>query len=436
MGRRQTRRQFGTASVAPARSCIILVLVMVLPSAISSSAGADDGPPASMRFPSAIPAPEGTPEEGHGGNEGRRSHHRGERTGDRPSGSAGSSINFCAIGDWGGSEYFPFFTHAQKETAKGMGRVAEDIDSRFVLALGDNFYHHGVGKKDSYRFKRTFEDVYSASSLATIPWYVIGGNHDHYGNITAQIEYSRENPNGRWVFPSLYHSHSFAAPDGSFSIDLIMIDTVDLCGNDDGVRRETTEGYFDPLPLKGKDEAREQWEWIEGRMVASTADYLLVGGHFPVYSACSHGPTETLIRHLKPLLRKHNAHYLSGHDHCMMHFEEEEVHFVLSGMGDECCYEAPNRNSEHHSRLNPEPGALKWLISKENKDLYRAIGGFTSFRATAQEMMIRYHDHRGNVIFTADPVPPRLKREHGNDLFRGDIKEPDGINGETESLYA
>jgi len=321
----------------------------------------------------------------------------------RPNGS----INFCAIGDWGGREWFPYFTYAQRQTAIGMGKVADTIDSQFVVALGDNFYHSGVEKGDSYRFKRTFEDVYSAASLTKIPWYVIGGNHDHYGNITAQIAYSQEHPDGRWVFPSLYHSHSFTAPDNSFTIDLILIDTVDLCGNN-AVQDEHAEGYFDPLPLMDKSDAKKQWNWIEDQMKASTADYLLVGGHFPVYSACSHGPTETLIRHLKPLLQQYNAHYLSGHDHCMMHYEEEDVHFVLSGMGDECCYEAPN-DREAHARLNPEPGSLKWLISKENKDLYQAIGGFTSFQATAQEMKIQYHDHRGNVLFTADPLPPRMK---------------------------
>ena len=51
-------------------------------------------------------------------------------------------------------------------------------------------------------------------------------------------------------------------------------------------------------------------------MAASTADYLFVAGHYPVYSGCSHGSTSSLISWLKPLLEKYGAHYLSGHDHC------------------------------------------------------------------------------------------------------------------------
>lgn len=319
-------------------------------------------------------------------------------------------LSFVAIGDWGGQEWFPYFTLSQKATARGMGEVADLIDSQFVVALGDNFYHTGVQHSSSDRFDWTFEHVYSAESLKSIPWYVIGGNHDHYGNITAQIEYSTKvKPDGRWKFPSLYHSHSFQPKDESFTLDLILIDTVDLCGLND-VQSESEDGYFDPLPLREKQEADAQWTWIEKQMKASTADYLLVGGHYPVYSVCSHGPTECLIDHLKPLLTQYNAHYLSGHDHCMVHFEEEEVHHVLTGMGDECCYEASNLNNH---ALNPEPGALKWFLSMENKDLYEAVGGFTSFQATKEEMVVEYHDHRGNVVFTADPIPARSKGMDG-----------------------
>ena len=328
-----------------------------------------------------------------------------------------SSINFCAIGDWGGTELPPFFTLGQKETAQGMGKVAEDIQSQFVVALGDNFYHTGVEDTGAFRFDWTFENVYNAKSLTDIPWYVIGGNHDHYGNVTAQIEYSTKvKPQGRWKFPSLYHSHKFQSADGSVTLDLILIDTVDLCGLND-VQNEEELGYFDPLPFKNKQDAQKQWDWLEQEMKSSTADYLVVGGHYPVYSVCSHGPTESLVEHLRPLLAQYNAHYFSGHDHCMVHFEEQSerfnwdgtmegvtVHHVLTGMGDECCYEATNLDD--HS-LNPPPGSLKWFLSAENKDLYKANGGFTSVQTTKDEMIIQYHDHQGNVVFTADRILPR-----------------------------
>lgn len=71
-----------------------------------------------------------------------------------------------------------------------------------------------------------------------------------------------------------------------------------------------------------RSKASTQWDWIEAQMKASTADYLLVVGHYPVYSVCEHGNTQTLISHLRPLLIQYNAHYLMGHDHCMEHLIE------------------------------------------------------------------------------------------------------------------
>ena len=60
-----------------------------------------------------------------------------------------SSLNFLAIGDWGGEEKSPYYTSAQKLGAAGMQKVAKSIDSKFVLALGDNFYYHGIPRSVS-----------------------------------------------------------------------------------------------------------------------------------------------------------------------------------------------------------------------------------------------------------------------------------------------
>ncbi len=47
-----------------------------------------------------------------------------------------------------------------------------------------------------------------------------------------------------------------------------------------------------------------------------SAPYLLVSGHFPVYSVAEHGPTKCLVDRLRPLLHQYQATaYLCGHDH-------------------------------------------------------------------------------------------------------------------------
>ena len=76
-----------------------------------------------------------------------------------------------------------------------------------VFVLGDNFYNSGIHPEDGpdgvLRFKKTFEDVYTAPSLKKIPFYVCAGNHDHGGNVSAQIAYTHnpQNEGGRWRFP-------------------------------------------------------------------------------------------------------------------------------------------------------------------------------------------------------------------------------------------
>lgn len=181
------------------------------------------------------------------------------------------------------------------------------------------------------------------------------------------------------------------------------------------------EGYFDPLPRLEKSVAADQWTWIESEMQASTADYLLVVGHYPVspiasfpryqylialssqvYSACSHGSTQTLIDHLLPLLKQYKGHYLSGHDHCMEHIVEVgvSVNHYLSGMGVDCCYFATNKR-------NIPTKSLKWIKSLENKD--GATGGFSSFEVDKTGMTVKYYDQDGALLYTAPAVPPRKR---------------------------
>ena len=74
----------------------------------------------------------------------------------------------------------------------------------------------------------------------------------------------------------------------------------------------------------GKKSKKKQWKWIKKTMKDSTADWLLVCGHYPginntnsvmylcffnhiVWSISEHGPTKELVDNLRPMLIKYNA---------------------------------------------------------------------------------------------------------------------------------
>jgi hypothetical protein len=212
-------------------------------------------------------------------------------------------LNFIAIGDWGEESV------GESAGAAGMEYIAENLDIQFVALLGDNFYKAGIpndGTGDhSPRFQTTFENVYNGSRLQNIPFYVVAGNHDYKGNVTAQICYSADS--SRWNFPSLWYSKTFPVTDTNKTFQIIFFDTVIDSGDSDGA----AELWGQPPGTAHPTQQAAQWKWLLHELATSTADYLWVAGHYPVWSACSHGPTETLVWRLKPQLEKHGAHYVS-----------------------------------------------------------------------------------------------------------------------------
>ena len=90
-----------------------------------------------------------------------------------------------------------------------------------------------------------------------------------------------------------------------------MIDTVTMCGNsgyDFGFNKKANKPTFNSL--KERLLAREYLKAIERKIKEigeSDIPYFLVAGHFPVWSIAEHGPTECLLKNLRPLLHKYNV---------------------------------------------------------------------------------------------------------------------------------
>lgn len=103
----------------------------------------------------------------------------------------------------------------------------------------DHSYGAGIPTDErDHRFVDTFESAYSEQSLQ-VPWYLVAGNHDWKGNVTAQIAYSAHS--ARWHFPSLWYSFNQTFQDEAenrpVTVQFVMIDTgARVCGCDGGAR--------------------------------------------------------------------------------------------------------------------------------------------------------------------------------------------------------
>ncbi|XP_031558063.1 tartrate-resistant acid phosphatase type 5-like [Actinia tenebrosa] len=288
-------------------------------------------------------------------------------------------LSFFAVGDFGGTDLFPFYTYTQKRVAQTMGKLADLGNISMILGLGDNFYYDGVQTVDDPRFKTTFEDVYTAPALERAKWLMIAGNHDYRSNISAQIAYTKKSH--RWHFPYYYFTTVKKIPNTDMTVQIVMIDTMLLCN--DG------ENY-------GFPSASEQLKWIVKTLEDSNADYLIVGGHHPIFSAGFHGNSDCLLSSLKPLLEKYDVTaYISGHDHNLQHIKEEDssVHYFISGGG----------NFFVHA-----PMSYSTLPKNSLKLFYGLTGGFTAFDATPSSLKVTKISHIGKELYTTEI---KLKKE-------------------------
>uniref|UniRef100_A0A8D2DUP8 Tartrate-resistant acid phosphatase type 5 n=1 Tax=Sciurus vulgaris TaxID=55149 RepID=A0A8D2DUP8_SCIVU len=300
------------------------------------------------------------------------------------------TLRFVAVGDWGGVPNAPFHTAREIANAKEMARTVQTMGADLILSLGDNFYFNGVHDVNDKRFQETFEDVFSDRSLRNVPWYVLAGNHDHLGNVSAQIAYSKISK--RWNFPSPFYRLHFKIPRSNTSVAILMLDTVTLCGNSDD--------FLSQQPERPKDLtlARAQMSWLKKQLAAAKEDYVLVAGHYPVWSIAEHGPTRCLVKHLQPLLVKYGVTaYLCGHDHNLQYLQDENgVGYVLSGAGN---FMDP---SVRHQRKVPN-GYLRFHYGAED-----SLGGFAYVEISPKEMTVTYIEASGKSLFKTS-LPKRAK---------------------------
>jgi len=232
-----------------------------------------------------------------------------------PSATA-AKISFFALGDQGTGQF------DQWRVARSMENVAEKTgDLDFVIFLGDNFYRDGIQSTEDRQWNWKFENMYSGTKLATIPFYSVLGNNDVRGNDEAQIQYSRDQVgSGRWQMPGHYYSKDFGLDNGHPLLRVVFVDSNLLTPESMAKQLRFIEEAFAPS--------------------ATQATWRIVVAHHPIRNAGHHGETEALVTTLLPVLQKgHVDFYLAGHDHDQqLIVRDGEPYYVISGGGGQSLY--------------------------------------------------------------------------------------------------
>jgi len=282
-----------------------------------------------------------------------------------------ASMSFTIYGDWG----------VANSWSGKMAVASEKKHSKFILALGDNFYKEhskahptrmGVTSATDPKWKRVFENVYTHKFFKNT-WYVCAGNHDYNGNEHAQLEYAKTHK--RWYMPSFYYT--FSKKIGGVDADFFVLDTTPLYYSDKELKK--TFRY-----TKGKDTA--QIKWLASALKASKASWKFVMAHHQILTA--HGGNAWMHKQITPLLKKHKvAAYINGHIHSVQHVKDGGVHYLTIGNG---AFQKPASGSKR---------AL-WTYPKSLKGCANA--GCTGFAimtvSNKKSAAVTYYNRKGKAL--------------------------------------
>lgn len=250
------------------------------------------------------------------------------------------------------------------------------------------------------RFNQTWYQPYAGQhkQLQGIPWHVVAGNHDWEGNVTAEVEMTNLLGlpwSGTWNMPSLYYTFTEMIPFSEQSVQFIMLDTETLCGGDAGQPDSAPSN----LPQPPIDEV--QWTWVTQLLATSVADWIIVVGHFPVYSVGANGPTPALVTRLLPLMDAAGvALYISGHDHQLEHITPapgSNVDFLVVGAASKF-----NASADNSDNIPPDTLAFNYGIGCGFASIYVSRRGYK-----ASTLTVTLWGGSGPALYAFEKANPR-----------------------------
>ena len=270
------------------------------------------------------------------------------------------SFNFAFVGDWGVS------------SDSGLGMTVNSLINRskdgleFIVLGGDNFYETGVSSVSDSQFTTTYKRYFDKLP-SSITRFAILGNHDHFGNVLAQVLYSQKD--STWHMD--YYFYMQIIRKGESSICSIFLDTDRI--------NQAGQIPFLAASLSSRD--------------CQGSDFIFAFGRHPLYSRGGHGDSPQLQSQLERLFTTHNVDaYVAGHDHLLDCLMNNNVLHIVSGAG------GKKTNSS-------------WYTSKSKADtqLFTSYGqfGYTFFTVSKESVKIEFIDSEKDIVLFTHTILSR-----------------------------
>jgi len=212
----------------------------------------------------------------------------------------------------------------QKNVAVLMGKESDFSNIKLVAVAGDPIHDNGVKSVTDTEWKDKFENIYTASSLMEIPWYVVSGNHEYHGSVQSILDYSKIS--NRWKASSRYFTLEKTIDRRGNKCLLVFIDTAPLID-----KYRTDNDYSDA----GEQNLEKELKWIDSTLAVSTDRWKIVIGHHPVYADTDKEESERtdMQKRVGTILESRKADaYICGHIHNFQHLKPEgkSVNYIVN----------------------------------------------------------------------------------------------------------
>lgn len=180
-----------------------------------------------------------------------------------------------------------------------------------IIHTGDVIYPSGISSKNDASLNSKFIDIYTPLSIADLDWYLVAGNHDYDGSVSALLDFAASQPFVH--YDDRYYQQTIKSLSYDFQINLIATDTTPIS--------------------KGVPQI-EQLAWLNKQLLLSNG-LTLVFGHHPILSNGGHGNSEILKANFYQLLKFYQVPlYLAGHEHSLEYLAPNSLpNMVVSGAG-------------------------------------------------------------------------------------------------------